>query len=116
MTRVLSQAARDLYRSAFPVGPTVGSTAFRDWMTIGRFTPRDVAVRIKCTEITVRAWASGRRVPTIELARRIELLTGIRIAAWVESLYRGDEAANDNNEPKATTAANDNDDPNGTAP
>jgi hypothetical protein len=84
MARNLSQAARDLYAAAYPVGPTTGSMAFTAWMRKGNLAPRDVAAKILCTEISVRAWASGRRVPTIELARRIELLADIPIAAWVE--------------------------------
>ena len=84
MSRLLSQAARDLYKAAFPVGPTVASTAFAKWMKAEGLTPRDVAVKIRCTEMSVRAWASGRRVPTIELARRIEMLCGVGVIGWVE--------------------------------
>lgn len=82
-TRVLSQAARDLYRAAYPIGPTVGSTAFAAWLREVNLHTRDIAAKLGCTELSVRSWASGRRVPTIELARRIELLTAIPIAAWV---------------------------------
>ncbi len=82
--RVLSQAARDLYRAAYPVGPTLGSTAFVAWMMVANVHTREVAARLGCTELSVRSWASGRRVPTIELARRIETLTEIPIAAWVK--------------------------------
>jgi transcriptional regulator with XRE-family HTH domain len=84
MTRMLSQAAREMYKAAFPVGPTAASMAFATWMKDNGLTPRDVAARVQCTEMSVRSWASGRRVPTIELARRIEVLTGIPIACWVK--------------------------------
>jgi len=90
MTKVLSQAARDLYRAAYPVGPTTASMAFALWMKDAALTPRDVASRINCTEMSVRAWASGRRVPTIELARRIANVSGIPIESWVE-IVRADE-------------------------
>ena len=83
-TRVLSQAARDLYRAAYPIGPTLGSTTFSTWMREVKMPAREIAVKLGCTELSVRSWASGRRVPTIELARRIEMLTGTPIAAWVE--------------------------------
>jgi transcriptional regulator with XRE-family HTH domain len=83
-TRVLSQQARDLYRAAYPIGPTLGSTTFAAWMAETSMSTREVAVKLGCTELSVRSWASGRRVPTIELARRIEALTGTPIAAWVE--------------------------------
>ena len=84
MTRVLSQAARDLYRAAYPVGPTTGSAMLSEWMKTPGFSIRDTATKIGCTEASLRAWAHGRRVPTIELARRIEALANIPIAAWVE--------------------------------
>jgi transcriptional regulator with XRE-family HTH domain len=83
-TRVLSEAARELYRAAYPVGPTVGSTTFAGWMKRPGTSVREIAGKLGCTELSVRSWASGRRVPTIELARRIEALTGITIAAWVQ--------------------------------
>jgi|HubBroStandDraft_1064217.scaffolds.fasta_scaffold416029_2 transcriptional regulator with XRE-family HTH domain len=83
-TRLLSEAARDLYRAAYPVGPTVGSTAFVAWLRESSISAREAALKLGCTELSVRSWASGRRVPVIELARRIEALTGIPIAAWVE--------------------------------
>jgi len=88
-TRVLSEAARDLYRAAYPVGPTTGSTAFAAWMKRPGMSAREVAAKLGCTELSVRSWASGRRVPTIELARRIEALTGIPIAAWVQVMTGG---------------------------
>jgi ribosome-binding protein aMBF1 (putative translation factor) len=88
---MLSQAARDLYKAAYPVGPTVASTTFVKWMKDEGLTPRDVAAKIHCTEMSVRAWASGRRVPTIELARRIELLCGIPVVAWVQLVDTTDE-------------------------
>ena len=47
-------------------------------------------MQIACTSASVAAWASGRRVPTIELARRIERLAGIPIAAWVEVAREGE--------------------------
>lgn len=90
---MLSQAARDLYKAAFPVGPTVASVAFAKWMKDERLTPRDVAAKIHCTEMSVRAWASGRRVPTIELARRIEQASGIPVIAWVEVVRAGDDGS-----------------------
>jgi len=93
-TRVLSEAARDLYRAAYPIGPTVGSTRFAVWMGATPMHTREVAAKLGCTELSVRSWASGRRVPTIELARRIEMLTGIPIATWVTVLPS--EPANDN--------------------
>ena len=80
----LSQAARETYRAAYPGAPTVGSHQFGIWMADHGFGPRDIAVRLACTPASVVGWASGRRVPTIELARRIELLTSIPIASWVE--------------------------------
>jgi hypothetical protein len=84
MTRkLLSQAARDLYRAAYRLGPTVGSTSFATWMATANMHTREVAAHLGCTDLSVRTWATGRRVPTIELARRIELLTSIPIAAWV---------------------------------
>jgi transcriptional regulator with XRE-family HTH domain len=83
-TRVLSRAARDLYRAAYPIGPTLGSTTFAAWMREVNMPAREIAMKLGCTELSVRAWASGRRVPTIELARRVEALTGTAIAAWVE--------------------------------
>jgi transcriptional regulator with XRE-family HTH domain len=82
-TRVLSQAARELYLAAYPVGPTEGSVALAAWMTSTSTHAREVAAQLGCTALSVRSWASGRRVPTIELARRIEALTGVPIAAWV---------------------------------
>lgn len=82
-TRILSETARQLYRAAYPVGPTEGSTRFAAWMRGSGLSAREVAVRIGCTDLSVRSWVSGRRVPTIELARRIEVLTGIPISAWV---------------------------------
>jgi hypothetical protein len=84
MRRTLSRTARDLYAAAYPVGPTTGSTALAAWMTNNERSAYDVAAHIQCTAVSVRAWASGRRVPTIELARRVERLAGIPIAAWVE--------------------------------
>ncbi len=63
--RVLSQAARDLYRAAYPVGPTLGSTAFVAWMMVANVHTREVAARLGCTGLSVRSWASGRRVPTM---------------------------------------------------
>lgn len=83
-TRVLSQAARDLYRAAYPVGPTTGSTMLKLWISRTGLALRDTATKIGCTEPSLRAWASGRRIPTIELARRIEALAKIPIVAWVE--------------------------------
>lgn len=85
MTRILSEAARALYQAAYPVGPTSGSVAFTRWMHDEGLTPRDLAPRLGCTEASIRAWSSGRRVPTIELARRIERLSGIRIESWVDA-------------------------------
>ncbi len=82
----LSQAARNTFRAAYPQEPTVGSTSFESWMLTRSLTPRDVAGDLGCTSASVTAWASGRRVPTIELARRIEGLAGIPIAAWVTML------------------------------
>ncbi len=101
-TRVLSQAARDLYRAAYPVGPTLGSTRFAVWMAGTPMSTREVAAKLGCTELSVRSWASGRRVPTIELARRIEALTGTPIAAWVEPLPTSQDgsAANPTSEPR----------------
>jgi hypothetical protein len=93
-TRVLSQQARDLYRAAYPIGPTLGSTTFAAWMREVNMPAREIAVKLGCTELSVRSWAAGRRVPTIELARRIEMLTGIPIASWVEI-----KPANDNADP-----------------
>lgn len=83
-TRVLSKTARNLYRAAYPVGPTTGSTAFATWMAESKLSAREVATRLGCTELSVRSWAAGRRVPTIELARRIEAMAAIPIAAWVQ--------------------------------
>jgi len=91
--RVLSQAARDLYLAAYPVGPTEGSVAFAEWMTRAKVHAREVAAQLGCTALSVRTWASGRRVPTIELARRIEALTGVPIAAWVRPRPSAIEAA-----------------------
>jgi transcriptional regulator with XRE-family HTH domain len=88
-TRVLSAAARDLYRAAYPVGPTAGSSAFAVWAKRPGISVREIAAKLGCTELSVRSWASGRRVPTIEAARRIEALTGIPIAAWVEVVTEG---------------------------
>jgi plasmid maintenance system antidote protein VapI len=88
-TRAPSEAARDLYRAAYPVGPTVGSTTSAAWMKQPGTSAREVAHKLGCTELSVRSWASGRRVLTIELARRIEHLTDIPIAAWVRVLAEG---------------------------
>ena len=80
----LSQAAQRTYRAAYPQTATVGSRGFAAWMTANRVARRDLASSLGCTSASVAAWVSGRRVPTIELARRIEALTGIAIAAWVD--------------------------------
>ena len=85
----LSQAARETYRAAYPQAATVGSTRFEAWMNEHKLAARDVASDLGCTSASVSAWAGGRRVPTIELARRIETLTGIPIAAWVQVLTEG---------------------------
>jgi len=89
--RVLSQAARDVFRAAYPIGPTLGSTSLTAWMREHDLRARDVAIDLACTSASVAAWASGRRVPTIELARRIEKLAGIPIA-WVEVAREGEPA------------------------
>ncbi len=91
--RVLSQAARDTYKAAYPFRPTLGSTSLVAWMHAHDLHARDVAVEIACTSASVAAWASGRRVPTIELARRIERLSSIPIAAWVEVAREGERTA-----------------------
>lgn len=82
--RSLSQAARDVYRDIYPIGPTKGSMALSQWMKTSGLTMRDIAGKIGCTEATLRSWAHGRRVPTIEFARRLELLVGAPIVAWVQ--------------------------------
>jgi transcriptional regulator with XRE-family HTH domain len=57
---------------------------FAEWKRTSGLAMRDIAMKIGCTEASLRGWASGRRVPTIGVARRIQDLTGIPIAAWVE--------------------------------
>jgi len=86
----LSRAAQRTYQAAYPHVPTAGSTRFVAWMGEQNFAPRDVAERIGCTAASVNAWASGRRVPTIELARRIEKLANIPVVAWVEVVSDSD--------------------------
>jgi transcriptional regulator with XRE-family HTH domain len=73
-----------VYRAVYPVGPTTGSTMFAEWMRKSGLAMRDIAAKLGCTEASLRGWASGRRVPTIEFARRIQDLTAVPIAAWVE--------------------------------
>ena len=80
----LSNFARETYRATYPHVPTVGSTSFVVWMNDNKLAPRDVAQQIGCTPASVTAWSRGERVPTIELARRIELLCGIPVVKWVE--------------------------------
>lgn len=83
-TRILSQAARDLYRAAYPVGPTTGSTLLKLGIAASGLSLRDIAAKLGCTEPSLRAWANGRRVPTIELARRVEQIAHVPIVSWVE--------------------------------
>lgn len=80
----LSNAAKQTYRAAYPHAPTVGSTSFVRWMNEQGLAPRDVAQQIGCTAASVTAWSRGERVPTIELARRIEKLCCVPVIAWVE--------------------------------
>jgi hypothetical protein len=42
--RLLFQAALDLYRAAYPFGPTVGSTSFATWMATANTHTREVAL------------------------------------------------------------------------
>jgi len=80
----LSNAAKQTYKAAYPHVPTAGSTRFVAWMVDGKLAPRDAAQQLGCTAASVTAWSRGERVPTIELARRIEMLSGIPVIAWVE--------------------------------
>ena len=82
-TRNLSQAARDMYRAAYPVGPTTGSTLLAQWIRDSTLTIKEIAMKVGCTEASIRGWSGGRRVPTIEFARRLEELASIPIVAWV---------------------------------
>lgn len=81
--KTISDRARALWDATAPVGPTIGSTRFTAWLRENKVTTAEIAKRIGCTEVSIRNWKRGVHVPTIEIGRRIELITGIPIVAWV---------------------------------
>ncbi len=83
MTTRLSQTARDVYRALYPLGPTQGSTLLATWLAASTLSMRETAAKLGCTEASLRGWAHGRRVPTIEFGRRIHELAGVPIVSWV---------------------------------
>lgn len=67
---------------------TKASTALRSWIERARCSQVELAQRIGCKKSFASHLVNGRRKPGLEMAARIEELTGIQLRDWFTAAPR----------------------------
>lgn len=62
-----------------------GAALLRDRLDALGWTQSHLAERIRATPAAVSRWLSGERVPDLEMAHRIETVTGVLTQSWLRT-------------------------------
>lgn len=65
--------------------PSRGAVAFRRWRGRAKLTQRQVAAELGIWPGSISELESGKRVPTLVIAVKIEQLASVKPSAWLET-------------------------------